>query len=68
MERIIKEFELQIDEKPNGIVISLNDEKGCVLRICGVPKELVYLGGEVREYIDITYTSAVWFRDKKIKK
>lgn len=52
---IEKQFELQIDEKPNGCVIRLNDEKGCILRICGIPKELVYENGEVREYIDISY-------------
>ena len=28
METINKLFELQIDEKPNGCVIRLNDEKG----------------------------------------
>ena len=55
MENIFKEFELQIDEKPNGIVIRLNDEKGCVLRICGLPKKLVYNGAELKEFIDITY-------------
>jgi hypothetical protein len=58
MEKIIKIFELQIDEKPNGCVIRLNDEKGCILRICGIPKNLVYehgISGIVREYIDISY-------------
>jgi hypothetical protein len=58
MEIIEKQFELQIDEKPNGCVIRLNDEKGCILRICGVPKKLVYkngVRGELREYIDISY-------------
>lgn len=55
METKVKEFELQIDEKPNGAVIRLNDETGCVLRICGIPKELVFeLNGEVKKYIDIT--------------
>jgi len=58
MEKTIKTFELQIDEKPNGCVIRLNDETGCILRICGVPKKLVYkngITGMVREYIDISY-------------
>jgi len=56
METKIDTFELQIDEKPNGIVIRLNDSQGkCVLRICKIPKKLVYLGAEIREFIDITY-------------
>lgn len=56
MEKTIKKFELQFDLKPNGAVIRLNDEKGCILRICGIPKNMVFqLNGEVREYIDITY-------------
>ena len=55
METIVKKFELQIDEKPNGkVVIRLNDGR-CVLRICNVPKELVYIEGELRDFIDITY-------------
>ena len=57
MEKFIKNFELQIDEKPNGMVIRLNDEKGCVLRICGIPKKLVCEDGEVREFIDISYSN-----------
>jgi hypothetical protein len=55
MEKFIKNFELQIDEKPTGMVIRLNDEKGCVLRICGIPKKLVYQGGELKEFVDISY-------------
>ena len=56
MESINKEFELQIDDKPNGVVIRLNDESRCILRICGIPKELVYdEQGNQREFIDITY-------------
>jgi hypothetical protein len=56
MEKMIKQFELQFDLKPNGAVIRLNDEKGCVLRICGIPKNMVFQpSGEVREYIDIAY-------------
>ena len=56
MESTFKLFELQIDEKPNGVVIRLNDKQGkCVLRICGIPKELVYQGNDRKEFIDITY-------------
>jgi hypothetical protein len=55
METFKKKFELQIDEKPNGCVIRLNDDKGCILRICGVPKKLVYKGAEIREFIDISF-------------
>lgn len=51
MKSIKKIFELQIDEKPNGHVIRLNDEKGCVLRICQIPKELIKSG----ELIDVAY-------------
>lgn len=60
MESDIKLFELQIDEKPNGMVIRLNDDQGkCVLRICGIPKKLVYKGAEIREFIDITYPTKI---------
>jgi hypothetical protein len=56
MEKIIKKYELQFDLKPNGAVIRLNDEKGCILRICGIPKNLVFEpNSEVKEYIDIAY-------------
>ena len=56
MESIIDTFEIQIDEKPNGVVIRLNDEKQCVIRICRIPRELVFdKDGERREFIDITY-------------
>jgi hypothetical protein len=55
MENIHKAFELQIDEKPNGAVIRLNDETGCLIRICGIPKETVYdKNGELKKFIDIT--------------
>lgn len=55
MESITKHFELQIDEKPSGVTIRLNNDK-CVLRISGVPKELVYEpDGSVKEFIDIAY-------------
>jgi len=56
MKETIKTFELQVDLKPNGAVIRLNDEKGCVLRICGIPKNMVFEpNGEIKEYIDISY-------------
>ena len=56
MNSITSTFELQLDEKPQGFVIRLNDEKSCILRICGIPRELVYdEKGEMREFIDITY-------------
>lgn len=56
MEKAIKQFELQFDLKSNGAVIRLNDERGCVLRICGIPKNMVFqASGEPREYIDISY-------------
>jgi len=56
MEKIYKTFELQFDLKHNGAVIRLNDENGCVLRICSIPKEMVFEpSGEVRQYVDITY-------------
>jgi hypothetical protein len=56
MEKTIKKFELQFDLKPNGAVIRLNDERGCILRVCGIPKNMVFLpSGEPREYIDISY-------------
>lgn len=49
-------FELQYDLKPNGAVIRVNSEKGCVLRICQIPKELIFdKQGNVREYIDIVF-------------
>jgi len=50
-------FEFQIDEKSNGIVLRLNDERGiCALRICKIPKELVFnQDGTIKEFIDIAY-------------
>jgi hypothetical protein len=34
--------------------IHLNDENGCILRICNIPKKIVYKpDGELREFIDI---------------
>ena len=56
MESILDTFEIQIDEKPNGCVIRVNDENQCVIRICGIPHELVFdKNGERRDFIDITY-------------
>ena len=52
----IGEFEIQIDEKPNGVVIRVNDEKRCVLRICNIPNYLVFAkDGTQFPTIDITY-------------
>jgi hypothetical protein len=55
METIIKNFELQVDKKPNGAVIRLNDETGCVVRVCAIPTEMVYEpDGTPKKSIDIT--------------
>jgi len=51
MKSVIGEFELQIDEKPSGGVIRLNDDKGCILRICQIPKDL----GDGVDFIDVVY-------------
>src|SRR5208283_5194528 len=51
-----KKVELQIDEKPQGIDIRLNTAEKCVLRICGLPKNLIYnVDGSCKEFIDICY-------------
>lgn len=56
MEEIIGLMEVQVDAKPQGVVIRINDEHRCILRICGIPHELVFDGyGNRREFIDITY-------------
>ena len=55
MKSITKEFELQLDEKPNGFVIRLNDKEKCVLRICQIPKTL----NVQVDFIDATYTKSV---------
>ena len=56
MQTFLEPFELQVDEKPNGSVIRVNDARGCRVRICSIPKELVFdEQGEVRSFIDITY-------------
>lgn len=56
MEKVFKLMELQIDDsKPSGVVIRLNDEKGCVLRICRIPRKLVFKNPiDIRECIEIT--------------
>lgn len=57
----INTYEIQIDEKPNGMVIRVNDENHCVLRICGIPKELVFdTDGNPRDFIDITYPKNIF--------
>jgi len=51
-----QEYEIQIDRKPSGVVLRVNDERGCILRICKIPPELVYDDdGEVKDFIDIEY-------------
>lgn len=56
MESRIKTYEIQFDTKPSGAVVKINDENGCVLRICGIPKKMVFEpSGEVKPYIDITH-------------
>lgn len=55
MKTEIKEVELQYDLKPNGAVIRINTPDMCIIRICGIPKQLVFNpDGTVKEYIDIT--------------
>jgi len=53
----VKTYEVQVDLKPNGAVLRVNDgKKGCILRICGIPKELVFeADGKVKQHIDIAY-------------
>lgn len=58
-ESYYKEYELQLDDRHNWVVIRLNDSGKCVLRICGVPREMVYYAdGKVRDFVDITYPPA----------
>ena len=53
------QLELQFDEKPWGAVIRVNTATGCKLRMCQIPKELVFDDeGEVKEFVDITYPKA----------
>ena len=52
----IRLLEIQIDEKPNGAVIRVNDESKCVLRICNIPKYLVFdKDGNPLTTIDLTF-------------
>lgn len=55
MEIIQKELEFQLDKKPSGYVIRLNDEHGCILRICKVPFHLVEDQQGIKGHIDIEY-------------
>jgi hypothetical protein len=50
-------FELQIDDtKDSGVVIRLNTIDGCKLRICKIPRYLVFdQYGKEKEFIDIEY-------------
>jgi len=59
MKQVSDVFELQIDEKPNGGVIRLNNSKGqCVLRICGIRNQhLKLIDIENLPFIDITCSS-----------
>jgi len=52
----IKKYEVQVDDKPSGVVLRVNDANRCVLRICRIPRKLVFDENDnLREFIDITY-------------
>ena len=53
MEIIQKELEFQLDKKPSGYVIRINDEHGCMLRICKIPHHLVESEKGIKHFIDI---------------
>jgi hypothetical protein len=56
----VEPFEIQYDNKPWGAVIRVNTAKGCVLRICGIPKELVFnADGSSKDFVDITISNAL---------
>lgn len=56
MESLFKTYEVQVDEKPSGVVIRINDENRCILRICRIPRDLVFdPDGKVKDFVDITY-------------
>lgn len=55
MEIIQKELEFQLDKKPSGYVIRINDEHGCILRICNIPVHLVEDKNGTKGYIDFEY-------------
>ena len=52
----IELLEIQVDEKPYGVVIRINNEKRCILRICNIPKYMVFAAdGTQFPTIDITF-------------
>jgi len=55
MKIIQKKLEFQLDKKPSGYVIRVNDEHGCILRICKVPEHLVEDKNGTLGFIDIEY-------------
>ena len=56
MKSLFNEFEIQFDEKPTGVVLRINNEKGCLLRICKIPKDLIFdSNNEIKEQIDFEY-------------
>ena len=55
MEIIQKELEFQLDKQPSGYIIRVNDEHGCLLRICKIPSHLVEDKNGVKGFIDIEY-------------
>lgn len=63
MEIIQKELEFQLDKKPSGYVIRLNDEHGCLLRICKVPYHLVEDANGIKGFIDVEHKEQ---RDEKL--
>lgn len=61
MQSLIATFELQIDEKPSGGVIRLNDSNGkCILRICRLPKRLKFVEMDDVPFIDITCSNTTF--------
>jgi hypothetical protein len=63
----MRKLEIQYDLKPNGAVIRINNYKGCILRICRIPKELVFdENGNVREFIDLAYSQPEVINQSKI--
>jgi hypothetical protein len=56
MESTIKRYEVQVDDKPSGVVLRVNDKNQCILRICKIPRNLVFESdGKVKDFIDIEY-------------
>jgi hypothetical protein len=63
----MRKLEIQYDLKPNGAVIRINNYKGCIFRICRIPKELVFdENGNVREFIDLAYPQPEVIKQSKI--